>query len=58
VIPGFLVAAAPGGGQELFNLSAGEEFSAICHFAQLSVVKLARAFRHGAERFLDYGQFA
>ena len=53
-----LQAAALGGGQELFNLAAGEVFSLICHFVQFLAVKSARTFRHGAGRFFEYGQFA
>jgi hypothetical protein len=51
-----LKAAALGGGQELFNLVAGEVFSVICHFVQFLGQKSARAFRHGAGRFFEYGQ--
>ena len=52
------MAAALSGGHELFNLAAGEVFSVICHFVQFLGYKSARAFRHGAERFLQYGQLA
>lgn len=39
---------------ELPNIAAGEVFSVICHFVQF--LGAARSFRHGAERFLQYGQ--
>ncbi len=50
--------AAPGGGQELFDLAAGEVFPVICHFVQLSGYKSASTCRHGAAAFFETGQFA
>jgi hypothetical protein len=51
-----LEAAALSGGQELFRLARGEVYPVIGHFVQFSGKKSARAFRHGAEGFLKYGQ--
>ena len=52
------VAAALGGGQELFSTSLPVRCLVTCHFVQLSEGKSARNFRHGAEGFWEYGQNA
>jgi hypothetical protein len=44
--------------KSFFNLASGEVFSVICHFVQFLGAKSARSFRHGTERFLQYGQLA